>query len=118
MNPINQSILQANQTCKYKLISISLLGLLYRNKFFLENGIKPIWVFDGKAPSEKYRTLDVRLENKKKSNDQYKECLKKGDIKTAVKYAKRTIQVTKEMNDDAKTLTKLMGLPLIEVNLI
>ena len=92
------------------------MGLLYRNIFFLENGIKPIWVFDGKAPVEKSGTLDTRLENKKKSNDQFKEFLFKGDLITAEKYSKRGIQVTKAMNDDAKTLIKLLGIPLIEVN--
>ncbi len=93
-----------------------LIGLLYRNICFLENGIKPIWVFDGKAPSEKYGTLDIRLENKKKSLNQFKDFLIKGDLITAEKYSKRAIQVTKAMNDDAKTLINLLGIPLIEVN--
>ncbi len=30
-----------------------LVGLLNRTIQFLENGIKPIWVFDGKAPTLK-----------------------------------------------------------------
>ena len=39
-----------------------LVGIFSRTIQFMENGIKPIWVFDGKPPDLKYHTLDQRKE--------------------------------------------------------
>jgi flap endonuclease-1 len=37
-----------------------LLGLFHRTILLIENGIKPIWVFDGKPPELKFDRLRVR----------------------------------------------------------
>ena len=37
-----------------------------------------------------------------------------GDLETAKKMAGRSVTVTKEMTIDAKTLIRLMGVPIIE----
>jgi flap endonuclease-1 len=41
-----------------------LVGIFHRTIQFLENGIKPIWVFDGKPPDMKSKELDKRKEQK------------------------------------------------------
>jgi len=43
-----------------------LLGLLNRTIMLLEHGIKPVWVFDGKAPDAKLSCLSGRKEKKRK----------------------------------------------------
>jgi flap endonuclease-1 len=40
--------------------------------------------------------------------------LDSGDLDTAKKMAGRSISVTREMTQDAKTLMRLMGVPVIE----
>ena len=37
-----------------------LLGLWNRTILLLENGVKPVWVFDGKPPELKQSTLSKR----------------------------------------------------------
>ena len=39
-----------------------LVGIFHRTIQFMENGIKPIWVFDGKPPEMKSKELDKRKE--------------------------------------------------------
>ena len=38
-----------------------LVGMFYRTVRMMENGIKPIYVFDGKAPAMKAKELEKRL---------------------------------------------------------
>jgi flap endonuclease-1 len=91
-----------------------LVGLFHRTIQFLENGVKPIWVFDGAPPEMKQNLLDIRKENKEKASDEKKAALDSGDMDTAKRMAGRSIVVTKEMTRDAKNLLRLMGVPVIE----
>ena len=42
-------------------LTAHLIGLFYKTLFFFENGIKPIWVFDGKPPDLKDNVKDLLL---------------------------------------------------------
>lgn len=46
-----------------------LVGLFHRTVMFMENGVKPIWVFDGKAPDLKAGELEKRQELKKAAEE-------------------------------------------------
>jgi flap endonuclease-1 len=91
------------------------MGILYRNLFFIENGIKPCWVFDGAPPEEKKNTLLQRQKIKAESMERMKESAEDGEVEDVKKFAKRAIYVTKTMTNDAKRLIQLLGLPMIEV---
>jgi flap endonuclease-1 len=80
----------------------------------MENGIKPIWVFDGKPPDLKNFVLDGRKENKEKAEEEKKMALENGDLELAKKMAGRSIKITAEMMEDAKKLIRLMGCPVVE----
>jgi flap endonuclease-1 len=80
----------------------------------LENGVKPIWVFDGKPPELKSFVLDQRKENKEQAVFDKQAAMDSGDLDTAKRMAGRSVTVTKEMTKDAKTLIRLMGVPVIE----
>jgi flap endonuclease-1 len=41
-----------------------LMGMFYRTIRMIENGIKPVYVFDGKAPQLKSKELEKRLERR------------------------------------------------------
>ena len=116
-------------------------GFFNRTANLLENGIKPVFVFDGKPPELKYAELAKRKESKKKAEKELEEateraekvCLNKQklreeggsedselekELEEAVedmdKAAKRNIHITKQQIEDVKTLLRLMGVPVVE----
>lgn len=91
-----------------------LVGLFHRTIQFMENGVKPIWVFDGKPPELKSYVLDQRKENKLKAEEEKQVLIDAGDLEGAKRMAGRSVRVTPEMMEDAKKLLKLMGTPVIE----
>ena len=91
-----------------------LVGIFHRTIQFLENGIKPIWVFDGKPPEMKSKELDKRKEQKEQAEEERKKAEEAGDFARAKQMAGRSIHVSPEMMEDAKKLVKLMGVPVVE----
>ncbi len=91
-----------------------LVGLFNRSIQLLENGIKPVWVFDGIPPEMKKDTLKSRREHREKAEEKKQDAIDTGDMDEVLKYAGQTIRVTPKMTQDAKTLIGLLGLPLIE----
>jgi flap endonuclease-1 len=89
-------------------------GFFSRTIRLLERGVKPVWVFDGKAPDLKGGELAKRKEAKEKAKADLKEAIESGDVDAQNKLQKRTVRVTKEHNEDIKTLLRLMGCPVVE----
>lgn len=86
-------------------------GFFNRTIKLMENGIKPVYVFDGKPPELKFAELKKRKALKVKAENELKE------VETVEEYNKinkRTIRVTKEHNEEVKNLLRLMGVPVIE----
>lgn len=104
-------------------ITSHIIGMFARTTNMLEKGIKPVFVFDGKPPEFKSGELAKRQAAKKKAHEDVAEAETRlkdgdGDAKEAIddinKAMKRTVRVTKEHNDDVKTLFRLMGIPIVE----
>lgn len=55
-----------------------LVGLFNRNIQFLENGVKPVWVFDGKPPELKSMTLSKRRRLKEDSKEALEKAQEEG----------------------------------------
>jgi len=91
-----------------------LVGLYYRTIQFMENGVKPIWVFDGKPPELKAHELDKRKEMKAAAEESKEEAEAAGDWEKVKQMAGRSIKITPEMMADAKKLIRLIGCPVIE----
>lgn len=91
-----------------------LVGLFHRTIQFMEAGVKPIWVFDGKPPDLKSKELDKRVELKRDAEEKKEEAIAAGDWEAAKKMAGRSIKITPEMMADAKLLVQLMGCPVVE----
>ncbi|KAG9390124.1 Flap endonuclease FEN1 [Carpediemonas membranifera] len=91
-----------------------LVGLFYRSIRLLELGIKPVFVFDGTPPDMKAGELEKRQERKEAAEQLLQESIDAGDAEAAAKAAKRTIRLTTEQMDDAKTLLRHMGIPVVE----
>jgi flap endonuclease-1 len=91
-----------------------LTGIFYRNARLLENGIRPIYVFDGKPPGFKGDVLQERSERKKEAQAAWKAALEKGRMEEARKFAQATSRLTPEMVKQSKELLELMGIPVVE----
>jgi len=94
-------------------ITSHLSGLFYRTINLVENGIKPIYVFDGKPPEIKQIEIERRKKVKSDAAKKYEEALKQGKIEEAKKYAQMASKLTDEMVIDAKKLLEAMGIPFV-----
>eukprot|EP00742_Colponemidia_sp_Colp-10_P002213 GILJ01002366.1.p1 GENE.GILJ01002366.1~~GILJ01002366.1.p1 ORF type:complete len:404 (-),score=74.71 GILJ01002366.1:140-1294(-) len=89
-------------------------GLLSRTIRLLENGIKPVFVFDGKPPAFKSGELAKRAARRQEAQAALTQAEEEGKLEDIEKYASRLIRVTPEQNAEAKRLLKLMGVPIVE----
>lgn len=91
-----------------------LMGLFYRTLKIVENGIKPVYVFDGKPPELKSGELAKRLSRRDDAEKKIEEAKEAGNMEDVQRFERRTVKVTKEQNEEAKRLLKLMGIPYVE----
>ncbi len=89
-------------------------GVFYRSVTLLENGIVPVYVFDGKPSRLKARTLEERRLIKEKNRIQLEEAVESGDVERARSLASRINTITGEMIGEVKTLLDFMGLPWVQ----
>merc|ERR1719336_1128671 len=80
----------------------------------MESGIKPVYVFDGKPPELKLGELHARRAKREEATANLQAAVEAGDSEQVLKSTKMTTKVTKEQNEEAKTLLRLMGLPVVE----
>lgn len=91
-----------------------LLGMFYRTIRMVDNGIKPVYVFDGKPPVLKGGELEKRLLRKEEAIKQMENIKDEATVEDMVRYEKRTVRVTREQNQEAKKLLELMGIPYVD----
>lgn len=91
-----------------------LTGLLHRTASLIEAGIEPVFVFDGKPHPLKQATLDGRKERREKAEQEWKDAVERGDMKTAHTKAQQTSRMTDEVKESAKELIRYMRLPIVD----
>ena len=95
-------------------VTSHLSGILYRNSSMVEKGIKPIYIFDGKAPELKSETQAKRREVRDEAEKIYKQALEAGDTEKARKFAMRSSKLSGEIIESSKKLLTYMGIPYVE----
>ncbi len=95
-------------------VTSHLSGILYRNSNLLKEGIKPVYVFDGKPDIMKEGTLEKRKERKEKAKKEYKKALDEGDLEKARSKAQQTSRMSKDIEQGSKKLLRLMGIPCVQ----
>ncbi|KKY27338.1 putative dna-repair protein rad2 [Phaeomoniella chlamydospora] len=90
-----------------------LMGMFYRTLRIVDNGIKPLYVFDGAPPKLKSGELAKRFMRKSEAKEQHEEAKEVGTAEEVERFSRRTVRVTREHNDECKRLLKLMGIPYI-----
>ena len=90
-----------------------LMGFLNRTTSLLAAGIKPVFIFDGKAPELKADELAIRKARRDEARKTHQEALDAGDFALAQKMAQRIISYTPEMVEETKQLLDLLGVPWV-----
>ncbi|KAH3772589.1 flap endonuclease 1-like [Dreissena polymorpha] len=91
-----------------------LMGMFYRTIRMVENGIKPVYVFDGKPPDMKSGELEKRKERRDEAQKALEQAEEAGDAENIEKFNRRLVKVTKQHNEECKELLKRMGIPYID----
>ena len=91
-----------------------LMGFLNRTTTLLAAGIKPVFIFDGKAPELKADEIATRKARREEARAIHQQALDAGDFALAQKMAQRIISYTPEMVAETKQLLDLLGVPWVD----
>jgi flap endonuclease-1 len=97
-----------------KKITSHLSGLFYRNINLLQEGIKIVYVFDGKPPELKFREIERRTEAKDIAKERYEKAKSEEDVEGMRKYSQQFVKMTSEIIEESKELLEAMGIPVIQ----
>lgn len=96
-------------------ITSHLVGLLLRTtRLMADYDIRPVFVFDGKPPALKMRTLEVRRRYRERARKEWEEAVGRGDFSTAWSKAVTMNSLTQSMQDDARKVLSLLGVPYVQ----
>lgn len=95
-------------------VTSHLQGMFYRTIRMMDNGIKPVFVFDGKPPDLKQGEIAKRKERREKTEEELKTAQNEENQEDINKYSRRLVHVSREHNEEVKKLLRLMGVPVIE----
>jgi flap endonuclease-1 len=95
-------------------VTSHLMGLFPRLTYFLERGLKPVFILDGKPPLFKLDEIKTRKKVKQEAEIRREDAIARGEMEEAMKYAQATSRITPDILEDTKTLIKLFGIPIIQ----
>ena len=88
-------------------------GMFNRTIRFMTEGIRPVFVFDGKPPQFKSGELLKRREKREKAAKALKSAKEDGNVEEQEKHSKRLVRAGTKENEDCIRLLTLMGVPVI-----
>ena len=88
--------------------------MFYRTIRFMEAGIKPCYVFDGKPPTLKGGELAKRKAAKEEAKKALESAQESGNLEDIERFSKRTVKMDSTHISDCKRLLTLMGMPVVE----
>uniref|UniRef100_A0AAV1VL81 Flap endonuclease 1 n=1 Tax=Peronospora matthiolae TaxID=2874970 RepID=A0AAV1VL81_9STRA len=92
-------------------VTSHLQGMFSRTVRMMENGLKPLYVFDGKPPVMKSGELAKRSDRRVEAQKALEEATEKGMTEDIDRFNKRLVRATPQHNEDCKELLRLMGVP-------
>ncbi len=95
-------------------ITSHISGIFYRNISLLAEGIKLIYVFDGKAPELKEKTYEKRQEARDNASQKYEFAKSEQDIESMRKYSQQLLRLDRDMINESKELLEAMGILVIQ----
>lgn len=95
-------------------VTSHLSGLFYRNINLMQEGIKLIYVFDGKHPELKRATQEKRLEAKHIAQEKYEQAIDEEDVEAMGRYAKQLTHLDNDKIEESKKLLEAMGICVLQ----
>lgn len=95
-------------------VTSHLSGILFRGASFMEKGIRPVFVFDGKPAALKQATVNERRKIRDEAGVKWKEAVERGDVEEAYKQARSATRVDDTIIATSKALLGLMGIPVVQ----
>jgi flap endonuclease-1 len=95
-------------------VTSHLSGMFYRNLNLLEQGIRPVYVFDGESPVLKEKEVIRRREIRDAAHEEWQKAKREGRTEDALKAAKASSRLTSDMIEETKALLSALGIPYIE----
>lgn len=90
-----------------------LQGILTRTSNLITNGLKPIYVFDGKPPENKSGELQKRAERRQEAEAALQTAIEAGNEEDINRFSRRTVRMEQSQVDECIQLLKYMGIPFI-----
>ena len=97
-----------------KRITSHLSGIFYRNISLLNEGIKLVYVFDGRAPELKEKTFKKRQDVRDTARERYEAAKGEADVMGMKRYSSQLLRLDDEMIKESKELLVAMGIPIIQ----
>lgn len=97
-----------------KRVTSHLSGVFYRNINLLDEGIKLVYVFDGRAPELKAKTHKKRQDVRDTAREKYEEAKEEVDVMGMKRYSSQLLRLDDEMIAESKDLLIAMGIPIIQ----
>ena len=88
-------------------------GMFNRTIRYMSEGIKPIYIFDGKPPQMKSHELVKRRERRNKAEEALKQAVIDENVTELDKQSKRLVRAGQKENLDCQTLLQYMGVPVL-----
>ncbi len=95
-------------------VTSHLIGLFSRTTSLMEQGLKLVFVFDGKAPDIKKKTWEKRTAIKQEATKLFQKAEEDQNMEEMRKFASRTVILDKDMIMDAKNVITALGLPIVQ----
>jgi flap endonuclease-1 len=97
-----------------KRVTSHLSGLFYRTLNLLEQGIYPVYVFDGEAPQLKAEEVTRRRQARDAAYKEWQTAKEEGRIEDARKAAQASSKLKSEMVEESKELLRALGVPAVQ----
>ena len=88
-------------------------GMFNRTVRFLQEGIQPVFVFDGKPPQLKSGELVKRRARRDQAQAAHAQAAEDGNVAELDKQSKRLVRAGHQENADCQKLLRLMGVPVV-----
>lgn len=95
-------------------VTSHLSGILYRTSSIVDQGIKPIYVFDGGPSEYKSKTVEARRAVREEAREKYEAAKAAGDMEEARKYGMRSSRMSEYIIESSKELLTYMGVPYVQ----
>lgn len=96
-------------------VTSHLSGLFYRTtRLISDHGLQLAYVFDGRPPALKFAEIEKRRAVRERYDQELAEARAAGDLPRAYSKATMTSRLTREMVQEAMTLLRLLGIPVVQ----